>query len=541
MGPDQQAKMIGNIYVITAIAVIGGGLFGFDISSMSAILGTQQYKCYFNQGPHGPGFDGESECSGPKSDVQGGITAAMPGGSFLGAIISGWLSDILGRKRAIQIGCVIWCIGSIIVCASQNIGMLVAGRFINGLSVGICSAQVPVYVSELAPPSKRGRVVGAQQWAITWGILIMFYISYGCSYINGTAAFRVPWGLQMIPAIGLFIGLLFLPESPRWLAKHDRWDEAHGVLALVHAKGDRNASFVLLELSEIREMVEFERQNADVSFLELVKPKMINRLHVGVFTQIWSQLTGMNVMMYYITYVFGMAGLSGNTNLVASSIQYVINVFMTIFALIYIDRWGRRAPLIIGALLMATWMYANAGLMATYGSPAPPGGVDHVVEESWQISGAPAKAVIACTYLFVASFAPTWGPVSWIYPPELFPLRVRGKAVAITTCSNWIFNFALSYFVPPAFVNIQWKVYLIFGVFCTTMAIHVFFMFPETSGKTLEDVEEMFLKGVPAWKTRVEYHNVRRAEHGGMHDKEKALRRHESPQRIENAEDKKTG
>jgi hypothetical protein len=111
----------------------------------------------------------------------------------------------------------------------------------------------------------------------------------------------------------------------------------------------------------------------------------------------------------YITYVFGMAGLSGNTNLVASSIQYVINVFMTIFALFYIDVWGRRMPLLIGGTFMAIWMYANAGLMASYGKPAPPGGVDHVPEESWQISGAPAKAVIACTYLFVASFAPTWG------------------------------------------------------------------------------------------------------------------------------------
>lgn len=174
----------------------------------------------------------------------------MPGGSFIGALASGFvrlsrrdagiladlwqLSDKLGRKRAVQIGAVIWCIGSIIICASQNIGMLIAGRFINGFSVGICSAQgtaqfthamvqnpalttsiVPVYVSELAPPSKRGRVVGAQQWAITWGILIMFYISYGCSYINGAAAFRVPWGLQMIPAIILFFALFLLPESPR--------------------------------------------------------------------------------------------------------------------------------------------------------------------------------------------------------------------------------------------------------------------------------------------------------------------------------------
>lgn len=234
-------------------------------------------------------------------------------------------------------------------------------------------------------------------------------------------------------------------------------------------------------------------------------------------------------MMYYITYVFGMAGLSGNTNLIASSIQYVINVFMTIFALIFIDRWGRRGPLIVGAILMATWMYANAGLMASYGSKAPPGGVDNVPEESWQIAGAPARAVIACTYLFVASYAPTWGPVSWVYPPELFPLRVRGKAVALCTSANWIFNFALSYFVPPAFVNIQWKVYVIFGVFCTVMAIHVYFMFPETSGKTLEDVEEMFMTGAPAWRTRVEFNKIVAAEHGDVDDEEAALRHDDVP------------
>lgn len=237
--------------------------------------------------------------------------------------------------------------------------------------------------------------------------------------------------------------------------------------------------------------------------------------------------------MTKITYVFGMAGLKGNNNLIASSIQYVINVFMTIFALIFIDRWGRRYPLIIGATLMATWMFANAGLMASYGHAAPPGGLNNIAEQSWQIGGAPAKAVIACTYLFVASYAPTWGPVSWIYPPELFPLRVRGKAVAITTSCNWIFNFALSYFVPPAFVNIQWKVYIIFGVFCATMAIHVFFCFPETSGKTLEDVEEMFTAGTPAWRTHVDYQSTRNAETGAVGDKAKAMHHEQSPDGME--------
>lgn len=232
-----------------------------------------------------------------------------------------------------------------------------------------------------------------------------------------------------------------------------------------------------------------------------------------------------------------MAGLTGNNNLIASSIQYVINVFMTIFALLYIDRWGRRWPLLIGATFMSIFMYGNAGLLATYGSPAPPGGIDNIAEQSWQISGAPARAVIAFTYLFVASFAPTWGPVSWIYPPELFPLRVRGKAVALTTSSNWIFNFALSYFVPPAFVNIkasslnpfwditntqQWKTYIIFGVFLTAMTIHVFFCFPETAGKTLEQVEEIFTSQVKPWNTHVDYNRAVKEEHGDV-DPEKKL------------------
>lgn len=196
------------------------------------------------------------------------------------------------------------CIGSIIICASQNIGMLVAGRFINGFSVGICSAQVPVYITEIARADIRGRLVGCQQWAITWGIMIMFYISFGCSYLTGTASFRIPWGLQMVPAIILFFGLFFLPESPRWLARQDRWEESENVIALMHGGGDHTNPYVVQEIQDIRALVEFERSNADATFLELFKPKMIMRTHIGLFTQIWSQLTGMNVMMYYIVSFF---------------------------------------------------------------------------------------------------------------------------------------------------------------------------------------------------------------------------------------------
>ena len=274
--------------------------------------------------------------------------------------------------------------------------------------------------------------------------------------------------------------MIFLPESPRWLGRKDRWEDARYVLALVHGKGNPDAPFVVAELKQIRDQIEFEKNNADVTYLELFKPNMINRTHIGVFTQIWSQLTGMNVMMYYITYVFTMAGLTGSTLLVSSSIQYVINVVMTVPALLFVDRWGRRPTLLVGAVLMAIWLFTNAGLLGGYGQYAGPKGVDNTPAASTRITGPPSKAVIACSYLFVASFAPTWGPVSWIYPPELYPLRVRGKAVALSTSANWAFNFALGYFVPPAFVNIQWRTYLGEFLRCTTTST---FLFIDSLGK----------------------------------------------------------
>jgi MFS family permease len=137
----------------------------------------------------------------------------------------------------------------------------------------------------------------------------------------------------------------------------------------------------------------------------------------------------------YITYIFTMAGL-GNDVLLPSSIQFIINVVMTVPALLYVDRWGRRPTMLAGAFLMMMWLFINAGLLASYGTVPPPIFFPNAAE-SIRIVGAPAKAVIACTYLFVASYAPTWGPVSWIYPPELYPLRVRGKAVALSTSANW--------------------------------------------------------------------------------------------------------
>jgi len=192
--------------------------------------------------------------------------------------------------------------------AANGVALLVVGRIVAGICVGIASAIVPVYQAEIAPKEIRGRVVSLQQWAITWGILIQYFIQYGASFTGGgsnnpnqgTAAFRIPWGVQMVPAAILLAGMFFFPKSPRWLASKDRWEEALHVLASLHGHGDVNHPKVLAEYKEIEEALRFEREEAVSSFNALVEPRMLKRVILGMSIQMWSQLCGMNVMMYYI-------------------------------------------------------------------------------------------------------------------------------------------------------------------------------------------------------------------------------------------------
>lgn len=202
---------------------------------MSAWIGTNQYLEYFNY---------------PDSTVQGGITASMSGGSFFGALGAGFISDHFGRRKALQAASLVWIIGAAIQCSSQNIAQLIVGRFISGLCVGITSSQVCVYLAEMAPGRIRGRIVGIQQWAIEWGMLVMYLICYGCAQVEGPKSFRIAWGIQGIPGLILFGSLFFFPESPRWLGSKERWEECLDVLALLHSSGDKNSPVVQAEYLE---------------------------------------------------------------------------------------------------------------------------------------------------------------------------------------------------------------------------------------------------------------------------------------------------
>ncbi|KAF9239286.1 general substrate transporter [Melanogaster broomeanus] len=470
------ARIAGNPYIVGSFACIGGGLFGLDIASMSGVLNN---PAYFNV------FDN------PVANVQGAIVASMPAGSIFGALAVTSLADRIGRKNTVILSSIIWVIGGILQCAAVNRGMLVVGRIIAGISVGLASTVVPIYQSEITAPSIRGRLVSMQQWSITWGILLQYFVQFGCSYIDGTASFRIPWGVQIIPAIILGIGMLWFPESPRWLVDHGRGGLQ--ILADLHGNGNRNDPLVVLEFEEIRQQVNFERNEGAKSYADLLKPGVFRRVVLGCSLQMWSQLSGMNVMMYYIILVFEGAGLTGRRgNLIADSVQYVLNVVFTVPAIIYIDRWGRRPLLISGTILMGLFLCLVGGLQGRYGEW---GSVND--SPAWIIINhdSATKGIIVCSYFFVCSFAVTLGPVSWTYPAEIFPMRVRAKAVSVATATNWVFNFALAWAVPPALSSIAWKTYFIFAAFNFAAAIHFTLCFPETAQRTLEEIEEVFSQG----------------------------------------------
>lgn len=478
-----------NVYVISMISCLSGFMFGVDISSMSAFVGTDQYLNFFNS---------------PNSQLQGFITASMSLGSFFGSMSSAFISEPFGRRASLLACSFFWCVGAAIQSSSQNVAQLIIGRLISGFGVGLGSSVAPVYGSELAPRKIRGRIGGLFQFSVTLGILVMFYVCYGLSKINGVGSFRVAWGLQIIPGLLLIIGVFFIPESPRWLAKHDFWEDAEQIVANVQAKGNREDPDVMIEISEIKEQLLIDEHLKNFTYADLFKKKYIKRTFVGIFAQIWQQLTGMNVMMYYIVYIFQMAGISDtNANLVSSSIQYVLNAAVTVPALLLLDKIGRRPILIGGAIFMMIFQFGVAGLLGHYSVPIGPEEFgDSVRIKIPDGNDSAAKGVIACCYLFVCSFATSWGVGIWLYVSEMWGDNVsRQRGAALATSANWIFNFAIAMFTPSAFKNITWKTYCIYATMCAAMAIHVFFMFPETRGKRLEEIAQIWEENVPAWRT----------------------------------------
>ncbi|KAI8881748.1 glucose transporter [Backusella circina FSU 941] len=465
------------LYLITAFAATGGFLFGYDFGVTSGVLAMPQFQAYF--APLTPA-------------IKGALNSLMGCGAVVGCLVAGVMSDRFGRRDTISVASLVFIVGGVLQCASHNIAMQLVGRFISGISVGACSVLSPMYNAELAPKEIRGRLVGFQQLMIDAGMLISAWLDYGTAYIDSDWSWRIPYLVQIIPAIALATCPLLLPRSPRWLIEKGRKEEALEVLAKVHGKGDKNHPYVIQEFNEINDNVELENNIAVKSYFSMVKDPQNRRvLWIGCSVAIFQQLTGANVIMYYAAFMFQQAGLQGSLSLLANGIDYAVMVIFCIPGMILVDRIGRVKLMIIGSIGMCVCFFLMAGLYGGIGfTEWNEEQLSHVVNMS--ANPAAEHAVIAFIFIFVAFYATTWSLVAWIYIAEIFPLRIRSKGFALASAVLWIGNILVGQVTPILMDKITWGTYIVYGAIGVIMLVWMYLFAPEPKGLSLEEMEVVF-------------------------------------------------
>ncbi|TPX61303.1 hypothetical protein PhCBS80983_g01195 [Powellomyces hirtus] len=471
---------MGNVYnfMVAFAAAMGGLLFGYEIGVIGQVLVMNDtFGKYF-----GITFFDAAENKWKEadnySDVTGNITMLFLIGCLVGALVVSWMADAIGRKRSILVGGILFVIGCAMQTAANGIGLLYAGRIIGGLGIGILSMVVPLFIAETAPTHLRGRMVAVQQLMITIGIFIASVVN--AIIIKTSAAddtrWRIALGMQVVPGVVLLFLNFFMPFSPRWLANRDRDSEAIKILARLRGVSIEDAA-LQAEFREIKEGIEMERQIGSASWSELLKPGIRNRVFFGFMLQFFQQWTGINFIMYYMPRLIESMGFNKEDADIPFAISNnFINMIGTFPGMYLVERAGRRKLLLWGALGMGiSQMLACLfiGLSKEHGQGF-------------------AWVAVFCIFGFVLNFAATWGPIVWVYQSEIFPLRIRSKASGVATMSNWGWNAVIGKVGPPLKDNIDFYVYLLFGSICMLGGAFVYFLIPETMGKSLEEIDELF-------------------------------------------------
>jgi SP family sugar:H+ symporter-like MFS transporter len=427
------------------------------------------------------------------------IVSILSAGTFFGSLSAAPMGDFAGRKLGLMLSTLVFTFGVILQTASTAIPLFVAGRFFAGFGVGLISALIPLYQSETAPKWIRGSIVGCYQLAITIGLLLASIVNNATHNRNDTGSYRIPIAVQFAWAIVLFTGMLFLPETPRYYVKQGKLEKAAKSMSrLRRLPVDHPA--LIDELAEVKANHDYELSIGKASYLDCVKGTIGKRLATGCLLQSLQQLTGVNFIFYYGTTYFTNAHVG--SAFTDSVITGVVNVISTFPGLYLVEKWGRRPLLLFGAIGMCVCQF----IVGAVGTAIVDKGVD-LPDGSFSAAVA-AKALIAFVCIYIFFFACSWGPVAWVVTGELFPLKVRAKALSMTTASNWLLNWAIAYMTPylvnagKGNANLKSKVFFVWGSCCFICIAFVYFMIYETKGYSLEQVDELYAKVPYAWKSK---------------------------------------
>ncbi|KAK7413869.1 hexose transporter hxt5 [Neonectria punicea] len=455
---------------------IGGFLFGYDTGQISGMVLFEDFINRFAQ----------TQPDGTKKwqpIIQSLLVSLISIGCLIGALSGAYTADWWGRRKSLTFGVIIFIIGNIIQITAMNSWVhMMMGRFVAGLGVGNLSVGVPMFQSECAPREIRGAVVASYQLMITFGILVSNIINYGVENIGDTdASWRIVIGLGIAFSLPLGIGILCVPESPRWLAGRGNWDAARLSLARLRGlKHDPHNSLVEDDLHEMKENLQKERQVGQGSWVECFNPnteipKLVYRTLLGIGIHFLQQWTGVNYFFYYGATIFESAGI--DDPIMTQLILGAVNVFMTFFGLYVVEKYGRRWPLFLGALWQSAWLL----VFASVGTAMNPEG-----------NRAVGIVMIVSACMFIASFAATWGPIAWVVIGETFPLRTRAKQASLATASNWLGNFMIGFLTPLADDGISYAYGFVFFGTNLAAALLVWFFLYESRTLSLENVDLMY-------------------------------------------------
>jgi MFS transporter, SP family, galactose:H+ symporter len=437
------------VYIAAAIAALGGLLFGYDTGVIS---GAELF------------LKNDFTLSTFALEV---IVSGVLAGAAVGALLGGRLADLFGRRRLLIATAIIFAAGGIACAAADSPAVLIVGRIVVGLGIGLASATVPVYISEVSPANARGWQVSLFQLAITVGILVAYIVDYAFAAIQG---WRWMFGLAVVPAAIFGLGMLFLPESPRWLAMCGRHAKARAMLIRIRGTSDVSA-----ELLEIERSLMHAVERGKLS--DLLAPSIRPALLVGIGLAVFQQITGINTVIYYAPLIIQSAGISSASGAILATAGIgVVNVLMTVVAMWLIDRMGRRPLLLVGI----------AGMAVTLG----------LLGLAFHVSGKSVALVwlaVTSMMVYVGSFAISLGPIFWLLISEIYPLKIRNSAEGLSAAFNWGSNLLVSLtFLTLLQMIGPTRTFWLYGLFAIAAWIFSYFRVPETKGRTLEEIEEFW-------------------------------------------------
>ncbi|KAI1615306.1 MFS transporter [Exophiala viscosa] len=454
------------LYFTSVFVSLGVFLFGYDQGVMSGIITGPFFRDYFHQ---------------PSPAEIGTMVAILEIGALIASLCVGRIGDIIGRRRTILYGSMVFFVGGMLQTFANGMPMMMIGRFIAGLGVGALSTIVPVYQSEISPPHNRGKLACIEFTGNIVGYAASVWVDYFCSYIESDYSWRTPLLMQCGMGALLGFGSLIICESPRWLLDNDHDEEGIIVIAKFYGKGDIHSPKARQEYREIKMNVLIERQEGERSYADMFK-RYRKRVFIAMSAQAFAQLNGINVISYYAPLVFESAGWVGRDAILMTGINAISYLASTIPPWYLVDKWGRRPILLSGAVAMII----SLSLISYF----------IFIDVSWT----PALVVVF-VMIYNASFGASWGPIPWLYPPEILPLSIRAKGASLSTASNWAFNFVVGELTPVLQGAIKWRLYLVHAFFCAVSFVLVYFVYPETANVRLEDMNALFGDATTAMPT----------------------------------------